>query len=164
MYLRKALDKENDIAMEIINDAKEFLKQQGIDQWQKGYPDKPTIDKDIKDENGYFIITDDIIGYVCIDYRGELAYQTLQGTWNSNQEYAVVHRLALKISSRGKNISTTVFQLIENQCIQKGVKYIRIDTDDANEKMKKLLARNGYVYCGTVTFDNSEKIAFDKML
>ncbi len=30
--------------------------------------------------------------------------------------------------------------------------------------MQSLLKENGFVYCGMVVFDNSEKIAFEKLL
>ena len=30
--------------------------------------------------------------------------------------------------------------------------------------MRHLLEKNGYGYCGVVTFDNSDKIAYEKLL
>lgn len=38
----------------------------------------------------------------------------------------------------------------------------RVDTDSDNKKMQHILKKNGFDYCGTIWFDNSEKIAFDK--
>ena len=32
------------------------------------------------------------------------------------------------------------------------------------EAMQELLEKNGYEYCGVVTFDNSDKIAFEKLI
>ena len=40
----------------------------------------------------------------------------------------------------------------------------RIDTDENNEVMKHLLTKNGFTYCGTIWFDNSVKIAYEKLL
>ena len=56
--LRQLTDQNNDaqIAMDIINDAKKHLKEQGIDQWQNGYPDGTAIQGDIASGKGYFVV------------------------------------------------------------------------------------------------------------
>ncbi len=43
MELIKAKQNELDKAIEIINMAKEHLREQKIDQWQNGYPDEECI-------------------------------------------------------------------------------------------------------------------------
>ena len=64
--------------MELINDAKAYLKSCGVDQWQNGYPDQHSIENDIRKGPGYLCIADEkIVGYVCIDFEGEPAYETL---------------------------------------------------------------------------------------
>ena len=45
--LQPANRKEAEKAMALIDEAKEFLKSQGIDQWQTGYPDMETIIGDL---------------------------------------------------------------------------------------------------------------------
>ena len=52
--LRLAEQEEWATALEIIDQAKAFLKEQGIDQWQKGYPDAECIRRDIAGEKGLF--------------------------------------------------------------------------------------------------------------
>lgn len=68
--------------MEIINEAKAFLRSQGVNQWQTGYPAMADINKDLSDGIGY-VLKDQgrIVGYAGIDARGEAAYDTLQGHW-----------------------------------------------------------------------------------
>lgn len=53
--LQPADRKEAEKAMALIDEAKEFLKSQGIDQWQTGYPDMETIIEDLEHGRGYFI-------------------------------------------------------------------------------------------------------------
>ncbi len=155
---------EIDTAMEIINSAKAHLRAQGIDQWQTGYPDRECIEKDALNQTGFFVVDDGIVlGYLCIDFTGEPAYELLNGSWASNQAYVVVHRMAFNTNARGKNLSSKVFELVEQMSIKKGVRYFRVDTDEDNKKMQHILTKNGFVYCGTIWFDNSEKIAFDKL-
>ncbi len=163
MKLQLALLDELEKAMEIINMAKKHLQDQGIDQWQSGYPDAQCITDDIMNQKGYFLVDNqDILGYLCIDFQGEPAYDTLNGNWSSSEDYVVVHRMAFHDNARGKNISGIVFPLVEILSKEKNVQYFRVDTDADNMKMRHILTKNGFHYCGTIWFDNSEKIAFDK--
>lgn len=156
---------EADKAMEIIDEAKKHLKQQGINQWQAGYPDYDCILRDIEDEKGFFIADEEkILGYLCIDYEGEPAYSLLNGEWQTDERYVVVHRMAFTESARGKKISDTVLCLVEEMSRQKGVHSFRVDTDADNQKMQHILKKNGFTYRGTIWFDNSVKIAFDKTI
>ncbi len=165
MKLQIAKEENLELAMNMINAAKQHLKEQGIDQWQNGYPDEACIRRDIANRKGYFL-SDGIqaLGYLCIDFDGEPAYDELNGKWLSDGQYVVVHRLALSNQARGKGISSTAFQLVEQYAIEKGITAFRVDTDADNQKMQHILKKNGFTYCGTIWFDNSEKIAFEKIL
>ncbi len=151
--------------MELINQAKAFLKSKGVDQWQQGYPNEACIEKDINDQTGYVCIDEgEIIGYLCVDFRGEPAYDTLEGSWLSIQPYVVVHRMALDNNVKGKGLATQVFQLVEKLSLEKGIHSFKVDTDSDNEIMKHILQKNGFQYCGTINFDNSVKIAYEKLI
>lgn len=156
---------EEALAMEIIAMAKAHLKQQGIDQWQTGYPDLPCIKRDMACGKGYFIVENgSVLGYLCVDFGGEPAYKALQGEWQTTEPYVVVHRLAFADSARGKGISQKAFQLVEQLSKGKGIRSFRVDTDADNSKMRYILAKCGFTYRGKIWFDNSEKIAFDKVI
>lgn len=161
--LRLAKLEEVQIAWDIINTAKAHLKEQGIDQWQTGYPDYDCIKKDIVHKKGFFIVRDgDILGYLCIDDDGEPSYSNIQGAWHTSENYVVVHRMAFTDQARGQGISSIAFRLVEELSKEKGIRSFRVDTDAYNKKMQHILKKNGFSYCGTIWFDNSEKIAFDK--
>ncbi len=168
MEILKLIEAEQEhleIAMKIINVAKQHLKDQGVNQWQSGYPDLACIQQDIATGKGYLIAERELIlGYLCIDFDGEAAYDNLNGTWSSNEKYVVIHRLAFNENARGRKLSEQVFNLIGRFSVEKGVRYVRVDTDEDNLKMQHILKKNGFKYCGTIWFDNSEKIAFDRLL
>lgn len=165
-YLQKVKSDEENTAMRFINEAKEFLKSKGVDQWQKGYPDTNSIKEDIKKQIGYFLMENNIpLAYMCIDFDGEPAYDTLNGHWLSNTgSYGVLHRLAIGTAHRGRGLASVSFTLAEELMREHSVKSFRADTDENNEIMKHLLSKNGFVYCGTIWFDNSVKIAYEKIL
>ncbi len=163
MELRNVELNEIEIAMSIINSAKKHLKEQGINQWQSGYPDLACIKSDALNKIGYFIIDDDVIlGYLCVDFSGEPAYEHINGNWASDEDYVVVHRMAFAENSRGKKLSDVVFELVIKMCEKRSIHYFRVDTDADNLKMQHILKKNGFIFRGTICFDNSEKIAFDK--
>lgn len=163
LELKLAELKETQIAMDIINTAKAHLREQGIDQWQTGYPDYNCIKNDIELKKGFFVVdNENILGYLCIDYDGEPAYKDMKGKWNTSEKYVVVHRMAFADNARGKGLSSLTFRLVEELSKKKGITSFRVDTDADNKKMQHILQKNGFSYCGTIWFDNSEKIAFDK--
>ena len=111
-------------------------------------------------------VNDVIFGYACIDYEGEPAYNELKGNWLSPMDapYVVVHRMAFAKESRGKGLGDEAFRLVAEQAKGKGIENFRVDTDEANKIMQRVLKRNGFTYCGVIWFDNSEKIAFEKKI
>ena len=163
--LRLVSVKEAEIALDIIEKAKKFLKEQGIDQWQTGYPNMESIKNDINNGKGYFLVIDNKVAcYFCLDFDGEPAYNNLNGEWKTNRPYAVIHRLAVKDEFRNSGIAGTVFSLVEELCKEKEIFSIRVDTDEANKIMLHTINKNGFEYCGTIWFDNSIKIAYEKVL
>ncbi len=76
----------------------------------------------------------------------------------------MVHRLALSDAARGRGAAGTAFQLVEDLCRDRGVREFRVDTDAGNHKMQHILAKQGFQYRGSIRFDNSEKIAYEKLL
>lgn len=165
LELRAAEPGDKETVMELINGAKRHLREQGIDQWQTGYPDAACIDRDIRTGKG-FLVTEEsrVLGYLCIDYDGEPAYDRLNGQWQTDGAYVVVHRMALAEQARGRGISSAVFSLVEEMSRRKGVRSFRVDTDAGNQKMQHILKKNGFCRRGTIWFDHSEKIAFDKAI
>lgn len=162
--LRIVQKEEADTAMAFINGAKEHLKQQGINQWQNGYPDFDCILQDIENENGYFLVDgQEVFGYLCIDFNGEPAYHSLRGKWQADIAYATVHRLSVGSKYRGKGLAVIVFGLVEELCRQKGVHSIRIDTSAGNTKMRHIIEKSGFEYCGIIWYDDGERIAFEKL-
>ncbi|WP_127058497.1 GNAT family N-acetyltransferase [Veillonella ratti] len=166
MYsLELANSKELEVCYEIIEEGRAFQKEQGFVQWTEAYPNRDTIEADIEKKKGYVIKADkDILGYMCVDFDGEPAYDDINGAWRSEAPYAVVHRMAFSKKARGKGIADIAFGLIDKLCVAKGVKYIRVDTDFPNKRMQHILTKNGYIYCGVIVFQNGDKLAYDKFL
>ena len=55
MHVRASEIKDLSRVMDLINQAKDYFKDNGINQWQKGYPDINTILDDILSGNSYVL-------------------------------------------------------------------------------------------------------------
>jgi ribosomal protein S18 acetylase RimI-like enzyme len=165
MKLQPAIPENGPDIMMLINQAKDFLKENGVDQWQDGYPELSDIQQDISHGTGYILRENgQIAGYCCIDFDGEPAYDTLRGEWPDNGLYAVIHRMAVDTRVKGRGLARSMFDEAEKMALSKQVHSIRVDTDDENKIMKHLLQALGFTYCGTIWFASSVKIAFQKSI
>lgn len=169
--LRTAEESDFVPSMEIIEDARAYLASQGSDQWQDGYPDETVIRSDIQKQKGFILEWSEggqpvIAGYLCLDFDGEPAYERIKGAWLTGGygKYAVIHRLAIRSEMRDQRLAARALSAAEEICREHGVSSIRIDTQENNGKMKRLLEKTGYAYCGTILFQNGPKIAFEKLL
>lgn len=167
MIFRQSVESDIPGIMDIIHQAQAYFKEQGIDQWQNGYPNREVILNDIKNHYGYVLLNDDrIVGTVSVSFDGEKTYESIyHGNWISHQEYAVIHRLAVDSNFKGTGLSSIMLKHIEEMCLQKGVHSIKLDTHKDNHSMQKLVKKNGFQYCGIIYLqDQSERIAFEKIL
>lgn len=105
-----------------------------------------------------------LAAYLCIDFDGEPAYREIKGAWRSEEPYATVHRMAFAREFRGKGLADAVFRLAGELCLEKGVRYMRADTDYPNERMQHVLKKNGFVLCGEIFYQGGGRLAYDKML
>ncbi len=165
--MKVCLAKQNDVQeiMSLIAQAKLFLAEQKIDQWQNGYPDISDILLDIAQQNGYVAYQNhEIVGYVCISFDGEPCYDVIKGEWLSKQAYATIHRMTVENRQKGKGLAGKLFDFAEQLCAKKKIHSLRVDTDEKNLLMQRVFAKQGFVYCGVVDVGDSEKIAFEKQI
>ncbi|MDY6227716.1 MAG: GNAT family N-acetyltransferase [Clostridium sp.] len=165
MILRKTNKKDINSVMKIINEAKDKLKRNGIDQWQNGYPNEEVILRDIEKNESYVLVYDEeIIGTTALSFNREITYDKIyEGKWISNGPYAVIHRIAVSKVKGINNIGTEILKKTEEICLSRGIKNIKIDTHEDNKAMQGLLKKNNFNYCGIIYLvDGSKRIAFEK--
>lgn len=165
MNLRKATLSEIPAIWDILQQAIARRKEDGSEQWQDGYPNEQSIRNDLANGSAYVLVDNDkIIAYAAIIFDIEPAYNDIQGTWLTNGEYVVVHRVATSNEVIGKGVATHLFKLIEDLAIESKVYSIKVDTNFDNVPMLKILDKLDYTYCGEVFFRGSARKAFEKVL
>ncbi|GIN57890.1 N-acetyltransferase [Lederbergia ruris] len=167
MEFRKTTEEDIDQIMDIIKQAQQYFKESHIDQWQDNYPNVQTIKNDMQHGYSYVLVKDrQIVATAAISFDGEKTYnQIYDGKWLSDEQYAVIHRLAVAPQHKGLGISSEVLKNVEKMCVDRGVNSIKIDTHDQNSSMQKLLQKNNFTYCGVIYLGNgSKRIAFEKLI
>lgn len=167
MEFRLAKREDIDKIMLIIEKAREYLKNEGIDQWQNGYPNRDTIENDISNSNFYVLSEDkDILGVVALSFDGEETYRKIyEGAWLTDGNYAVIHRMAVDLDKKRRGLASEMIKGIEGTCMEKDVYSIKVDTHRKNQGMQNMLKKNGFKYCGIIYLkDGNERLAFEKLL
>ncbi len=155
--------------LQIINDAKVYLKSKEIDQWQHGYPNKLQIEKDIANNESYVLINDEnqVIATSMFSIRPEPTYKLIDGEWKikESEKYGVIHRLAIHKNHRKNGIASHILNEFHQLLKKQHIRSLKIDTHEDNHEMQYLVKKLGYVYCGIIfTEYNAKRFAFEKVI
>ena len=155
MNFRKSTFDDVDRILEIIEKAKIELRKLSLDQWQNGYPNREVIENDVKNGISYVLeeISEKIVGTIVLSPKKEEPYSKIEGKWITNDDYIVIHRLAVDSEIKNKGIATKILEFSEKECIKNKILSIKTDTHENNEPMKKFLEKNGFSYCGVIYLD-----------
>ena len=162
---RKAITQEIPQIWAIIQKAIQRRKADGSKQWQDGYPNEESIQKDVENEVG-FVLTDgeNIIGYSAVLINDEPEYANIEGKWLTDGDFMVYHRVAIAEEYLGKGFAKMMIENIHQYAIENSIYSVRADTNFDNHAMLKIFNDLGYSYCGEVYFRGSARRAFEKML
>ena len=164
MIFRKATIEDIDQIESLIRAASKRLGAAGIDQWQRGYPNRESVECDVVNGVGMVLCEGNtILVYGAVIFTGEPAYEGLTGgKWLTHGEYAVVHRLCVSEIFVGMGFSKRFMSAAEAMASD-SVKSMRIDTHPDNQIMQGLIKSLGYAYCGDVVIE-SRRLAYEKIL
>lgn len=164
-HFRKAELSEIIPIWEILQHAIQRRKEEGSNQWQDGYPNPEVIQKDIEKGAGFVLVEDKtIIGYTALLINDEPAYTEIEGKWFTNNDFVVLHRVAIAEQYLGKGLAKMIMKYIEAFAKSKKVYSIKADTNFDNLAMIKIFESLGYGYCGEVYFRGSPRKAYEKVL
>ncbi len=163
--LTPRLDDIDDV-MKIIGQAKRRMKEQGLDQWQDGYPDEETIRNDKRKHQAHIVRKwFETAAYAAIVFGEDPYYENIDGKWLSDGEpYVVVHRLAVGDKYLGLDLAKHLLKFAERKARSRNVKWFRIDTHPDNIPMGNLIRDFGFSLCGTVQVRGGMRLAYEKQV
>lgn len=167
MVFRQAKDTDAKEIMSIIVEAQAYLKREGINQWQNGYPNLESVYCDISKGKAYVIVANEqIIASAALSFNDEKTYDAIyEGQWINEGSYGVIHRVAVAEACKGSGIAGRLFEHLERMCKANGAKSIKIDTHEHNKSMQRLLEKLEFQKCGIIYLaDGNKRIAFEKLI
>lgn len=166
MKIKKSTIDDIPRIMEILNEGKLYLKKQGINQWQTGYPNFCDIEKDVELGYGFILMLDKtIVGCMALSFDGEKTYDIINGKWLTLDKYSVIHRIAIANQFKGKGYADNLLKFAEKVTFENNINSIKIDTHPLNISMQKWIEKNNFIKCGIVIVDdNTERYAYEKIL
>lgn len=164
MILRPTKIEDISRVIDIINQAKTYFKNNDIDQWQDGYPNEETIEKDIENNEAYVLEEDGVILGTCmVTIHGEHAYNRIEGKWILNCPYICVHRIAVDNEYKGKGLASTILDQVV--AMYPDYHSVRMDTHHDNLSMQSFLTKYGFKYCGEITLKSGAlRRAYEKRI
>lgn len=162
---RKAALSEITPIWEILQQAIIRRKEDGSKQWQDGYPNPQVVQNDIEKGQGFVLLEEKtIIGYSAVLINDEPAYAKIEGKWLTNDDFIVIHRVAISEKYLGKGLAKMIIGQIENFALDNNIYSIKADTNFDNIPMMKIFENLGYTLCGEVYFRGSPRKAYEKVL
>lgn len=165
--IRLATKNDLDYIMNIVRQTISIMKTEGNPQWTETYPSRDDFETDICSESLY-VYTDDstnnVIAFICINSTSTPEYSEVE--WGSEQQFLVLHRLAVDSNLRKQGIGSLMLSFAEEYSKEKGIYYLRTDTNSMNKGMNGLFTKFGYVKRGEVHFRSLTEHfnCYDKLL
>ena len=114
----KRIAKENDIAeiMEIVENAKIYMKENKINQWNENYPNEDVFLTDLKENRLYVAEIDKkVVGMAVLVLDGDADYKNINGKWLSAGKYGVIHRIAVNPDYKSQNVAKNLLDFFEDK-------------------------------------------------
>ena len=146
---------ESDLAVigAVLAAARQYLHEQGLDQWQKFPPTAEDTRAHFARGEQYVLRDGDEIAGVCVVVPYEPAYDHIDGAWLQKGSYLAIHRVAASPSVRRRGVASALFAGAERLARERGVGALRT------------LEKNGFVFCGNVTIATGERrVAYEKII
>ena len=148
--LRTTKEYELERVMKIIEEGREFLKEQGVNQWQYGSPSRDVIINDINAGISYiYEKSGELVATAMLTTRDE-DYENYPTFWSENSSYLAIHRLATSKQFRNQGIAREFLEAIYLFAKSQNIKYLRIDTHLDNKIMRKFLSGFGFEEKGVI--------------
>ncbi len=163
-FFEKAQDGDKDEVMQLLNAAKENMKENGIDQWDEIYPAISDVSKDIKDGTLTLVKQGGkLVAVYTLNKHQDAAYKF--GDFKDNSDnYIVLHRLCVNPKYEGMGIAARTLKHIDEEALKEGFSSIRLDAFTKNPRAVKLYENAGYNYAGDAYFRKGKFLLMEKLI
>ena len=158
MTIRKATEADIPLILAMFDHSRTIMRAGGNTVQWVGYPTGDDVADDLRRGALHIIQQDTVpIGTFALVDGEEPTYRYIDhGRWiDTTTPYTTMHRLAKTASAKG--VADTAFAYAKEHR-----PHLRVDTHAANNPMRHLLTREGFVYCGVIYMpDGSPRDAYE---
>lgn len=166
MTIRPATPADLPALMNLIRHVVPLMRKDGNFQWDEHYPNQTVFSDDIAKGQLWVAYVDGLLAGVAAlteDQEPEHA----QVGFDLNQRAIVTHRLAVDPAFRGRGVAQALLTQAEQLAHERGIRFLRIDTNSQNQVTQKLFPKLGYQYAGDITLSfrpGLRFLAYEKQL
>lgn len=140
--------------MRIVDLVVPVMNARGNFQWELGiYPLISDFQKDV--EKGWMYVAvngdDEVVGVAALTDDQPSTYADCG--WNISIPAVVPHRVAVREDQQGKGTASALLQYATTVAIEKGLSWIRVDTNGKNTTMQHLLKKLGFHLKGEIELE-----------
>jgi len=161
--IRPLVAQDVDQVVAVLNQVKQAMFANGIDQWDEYYPNEETIRMDLQKQQAY-VYTEQggILAYMVLNETYDVEYDDLN--WNTPTPFLVIHRLFVQPAAQGKGLSSQMIQFAEAYAQANTYASIRFDAYALNETANAVYLKKGYTFVGTVQFRKGVFNCYEKAI
>ncbi|MGE8553396.1 MAG: GNAT family N-acetyltransferase [Chryseobacterium jejuense] len=149
--IRKAIHEDVFQAVQVLEEVKKHMLNEGIDQWDEEYPNIKVLTEDTEKGEGFvFEEEGKVLAYMALNELCDEEYNDLN--WKTPTPFIVIHRLYVKPAAQGKGISSKMIRYAEEFAAQNQYQSIRFDAFSLNDTANIVYTKKGYKLVGTVRF------------
>lgn len=162
IVISAATSADVDGLLALTRDCIERMRADGIDQWDERYPDRGTIEADIRSGAAFTASQDGgLVASVVLNEHQDPEYDAIDWRFTDGPA-TVVHRLMVHPRLEGRGLARVLMKFAEDRAGRVGHRAIRLDAFANNPRALRLYEKLGYRDAGTVVFRKGVFRCFEK--
>ncbi len=150
MILRLATADDIPALLDLLSRIIPIMHESGNFQWDEHYPNATVFGQDIARQQLWLALIDGAIaGLAALTEDQEPEYA--QVGFDLNERAIVTHRLAVDPAFRGQGVAVALLNQAEQLAHQRGIRFLRVDTNSENQITQRLFPKLGYRYAGEIS-------------
>jgi GNAT superfamily N-acetyltransferase len=150
MTLRLATADDIPALLDLLSRIIPIMRDSGNFQWDEHYPNATVFEQDIARQQLWLALIDGAIaGVAALTEDQEPEYA--QVGFDLNERAIVTHRLAVDPAFRGQGVAVALLNQAEQLAHERGIHFLRVDTNSENQSTQRLFPKLGYRYAGTIS-------------
>jgi len=145
----------------IVREAITHMQARNIDQWDEIYPDRKTLETDIRQQEMHVIESGArICGFIIANNDQSPEYSEVN--WTMGGRVLVIHRLTVAPDCQSQGLAQQLMRYAESLAKMNGYDTIRLDAFADNPRALRLYELLGYRRAGMVRFRKGQFFCYEK--